>query len=80
MIKNINKFSLQNMLLNRLKNTNPQMYSMVISASNNGVSSEDFLKQVLKGTSNEDFENIVKQGKNFGIPDDIIEQLKTFKN
>jgi len=74
-----NNFSIQNILMNRLKSTNPQMYNMILTASNNGASFKDLVKQKMKGTSDEDYQKVVQSAKTFGVPDEVLKELEGFK-
>lgn len=74
------KNSIQNAMINQLKNKNPEMYNFIMNASKNGVSFKDLVKQKMKSTTPEMYNSVVQNAKNFGMPDEILQELESFKD
>ena len=67
---------IMSMLMNQLKARNPQMFNLLNQAQKNKSNPQELFKEVTKGYKPEQMEKIFNQAKQFGVSDDVINQLK----
>ena len=68
-----------NIMMNRLKQTNPNAYSNINSLMQSGGDANGLLNQVLSNATPEQKQNLFQQAKQFGCPDNILSQLQNKK-
>ena len=59
----------------RLKQTNPQMYQLYQTARQQNANPDDILKQITKNYDTNTMQQFKQQAKQFGISDDLLNQL-----
>ena len=59
-----------------MKVRNPQMFQFLEQARKNNSNPQEIFKEITKNYKPEQMNNIFKQAKQFGISDDVINQLK----
>ena len=64
------------MMMNQIKMKNPQMFQMLEQAQKNQKNPKKLFKEVTKNYKPEQMENIFNRARQFGIGDDIINELK----
>lgn len=64
------------MLLQRVKNTNPQGYELVNNMMQNGGNPMGLLQQMLGNKSSEQLNNFFGQAKSLGFSDDLLRQVQ----
>lgn len=62
--------------MNQLKIKSPQAFQMINQAKNNGGNPIDLFKQVTNGYSTEQMNGLFTRAKQFGVPENVIEQLQ----
>jgi len=62
--------------MNQLKIKSPQAFQMINQAKNNGGNPIDLFKQVTNGYSTEQMNGLFARAKQFGVPENVIEQLQ----
>ncbi len=63
-------------MMNQLQTKNPLMYNLLQQAMQNNANPADLFKQVTKGYSSEQLETLFKEAKQYGITDDVIQQVR----
>lgn len=61
---------------NKLQRENPQMYQMFQNAKKNGSDPVQMFKQITKDYSPEQLQSLFTKAKEYGIPDDVINQVR----
>ena len=64
------------MLLGQLQTKNPQMASQISNAMQNGVNPQALMKQMMGNVDNNQMQQIMGQLKQFGCPDNILQQIQ----
>ena len=66
-----------NLMLGQLQNKNPQAAQMIKSAMQNGEDPKKIIDNMIKdkGVTPEQMLQLKKQAKQYGVPDDIIDQF-----
>ena len=67
------------MMLGQLQARNPQMASQINQAMQNGANPKNLIKQMLGNCNNEQIQQVMTQAKQFGCPDDVLNQLQNLK-
>jgi len=62
--------------MNQLKAKSPQAFQVINQARSNGSNPMDLFKQITNGYSNEQMNGLFAKAKEFGVPNDVIEQLQ----
>lgn len=62
--------------MQQLQTRNPQAYQEINQAINNGVNPLDFMKQVVGKVSPQEMQTVMTQAKQFGVPDDVLQQVQ----
>lgn len=70
---------LMKMMLGQLQVRNPQMASQINQAMQNGVNPKNLMKQMLGKSNNEQIQQVMTQAKQFGCPDEVLNQLQNLK-
>lgn len=64
------------MLLGQLQTKNPQMASQISNAMQNGANPQALMKQMMGNVDNNQMQQIMGQLKQFGCPDNILNQIQ----
>ena len=64
------------MLMNQMKMKNPQMFNKIESLRNSNGNPMDLFKQVTSKFTPEQMNQFYSNAKQFGIPDDVIQQAQ----
>lgn len=67
------------MLMQQVQNQNPQAFQMVNQAINSGANPMQFMKQVMGNVSPQQMQDIMAQAKQFGVPDEVLQQIQNIK-
>lgn len=67
------------MMLGQLQVRNPQMASQINQAMQNGTNPKNLMKQMLGNSNNEQIQQVITQAKQFGCPDEVLNQLQNLK-
>lgn len=67
------------MLMGQLQTKNPQMASQISQAMNNGVNPQFLMKQMMENVDNNQMQQIMTQAKQYGVPDNILQQMQNMK-
>jgi hypothetical protein len=67
------------MMMNRLRNINPQGYQTVNSMMQSGGNPKQLLQQMVGNADNNQMQHVLQQGRSMGIPDNILSQLQNMK-
>lgn len=70
---------IMNMLMGRLQKVNPQGYSMINQAMQNGADPNAMLKQIMSKSSPEQRQQLLNTAKSYGAPNNILSQLQNMK-
>lgn len=62
--------------MNQLKIKSPQAFQMINQVKNSGGNPIDLFKQVTNGYSTEQMNSLFNKAKQFGVPNEAIEQLQ----
>ena len=65
------------MMLNQLKQKNPQMFQMVDTAMKNNGNPMEIFKQVTNNYSPEQMQSFLERAKKMGIPDEVLQQAQS---
>ena len=66
---------IMNLLMTQLKMRNPQMFQMLEKAQQNKSNPMELFKQVTSKYTPEQMNNLINVAKQYGVPDDIINQI-----
>ena len=67
------------MLMGQLQAKNPQMASQISQAMNSGANPQSLIKQMMGNMGNSQMQQIMGQMKQFGCPDNILNQIQNMK-
>ena len=67
------------MLMQQVQSQNPQAFQVVNQAINSGANPMQFMKQVMGNVSPQQMQDIMMQAKQFGVPDEILQQIQNIK-
>lgn len=70
---------LMKMLMGQLQTKNPQMASQINQAMNNNTNPRNLIKQMMGNSNNNEIQQVLTQAKNFGVPDNILQQIQNLK-
>ena len=70
---------LMKMMLGQLQARNPQMANQINQAMQNGTNPKNLMKQMLGNSNNEQIQQVITQAKQFGCPDEVLNQLQNLK-
>lgn len=62
--------------MNQLKAKSPQAFQIVNQARNSGGNPMDLFRQITNGYSSEQMNSLFDRAKQFGVPNDVIQQLQ----
>lgn len=65
--------------MGQLQSRNPQMASQIQQAMNNGTNPQALMKQMMSGANNSQIQQVMTQAKQFGVPDDVLQQMQNIK-
>lgn len=65
--------------MGQLQSRNPQMASQIQQAMNNGANPQDLMKQMAGNANSTQMQQIMSQLKQFGCPDNILQQIQNPK-
>ena len=65
--------------MRQVQNQNPQAFQMVNQAINSGANPMQFMKQVMGNVSPQQMQDIMTQAKQFGVPDEVLQQIQNIK-
>lgn len=65
--------------MQQVQNQNPQAFQMVNQAINSGANPMQFMKQVMSNVSPQQMQDIMVQAKQFGVPDEVLQQMQNIK-
>lgn len=68
-----------NMLMQKLQKTNPQGYSLINQAMQNGGDPNALLQQVMGKTNPEQRQQILNTARSYGAPDNILSKIQNMK-
>lgn len=68
-----------NMVMNLLKNKNPQMFNGINQAMQSGQNPQGLVKQVMGSMSPQQREMVIKQASEAGCPSNILSQIQNMK-
>lgn len=67
------------MLMGQLQTRNPQMANQISQAMQNGTNPQSLMKQMMGNMDNNQIQNAMNQAKQFGVPDNILNQMQNMK-
>ena len=67
------------MLMGQLQARNPQMASQISQAMNSGANPQALMKQMMGNMDNSQMQQVMGQMKQFGCPDNILNQIQNMK-
>ena len=67
------------MMLGQLQSRNPQAANQIIQAMNNGTNPQALMKQMMGNVDNGQTQQVMTQAKQFGVPDNILQQVQNLK-
>ena len=67
------------MLMGQLQSRNPQMASQISQAMQSGVNPKNLMKQMMGNVDNNQMQQMMGQLKQFGCPDNILNQIQNMK-
>ena len=65
--------------MQQVQSQNPQAFQVVNQAINSGANPMKFMKQVMGNVSPQQMQDIMTQAKQFGVPDEVLQQIQNFK-
>lgn len=65
--------------MGQLQTRNPQMASQINQAMNNNANPRNLIKQMIGNSNNDEIQQVLTQAKNFGVPDNILQQIQNIK-
>lgn len=65
--------------MGQLQTRNPQIASQINQAMRNGTNPQALMKQMMGNMDNSQIQNAMKQAKQFGVPDNILQQMQNTK-
>lgn len=67
------------MMMGQLQSKSPQMASQINKAMNSGTDPRNLIKQMIGNINNSQMQQIMGQMKQFGCPDNILQQIQNIK-
>lgn len=65
--------------MQQIQSQNPQGFQILNQAMNNGTNPMQLIKQVMGNVSSQQMQDIMTQAKQFGVPDEILQQMQNIK-
>ena len=65
--------------MQQVQSQNPQVFQVVNQAINSGANPMQFMKQVMGNVSPQQMQDIMTQAKQFGVPDEVLQQIQNIK-
>ena len=65
--------------MQQVQSQNPQAFQVVNQVINSGANPMQFMKQVMENISPQQMQNIMTQAKQFGVPDQVLQQIQNIK-
>ena len=65
--------------MGQLQSRNPQMANQISQAMNSGVNPQALMKQMMSNMDNTQIQNALNQAKEFGVPDNILNQMQNMR-
>ena len=65
--------------MGQLQSRNPQMANQISQAMNSGVNPKALMKQMMGNMDNTQIQNALNQAKQFGVPDNILNQMQNMR-
>ena len=65
--------------MGQLQSRNPQMANQIRQAMNSGVNPQALMKQMMGNMDNTQIQNALNQAKQFGVPDNILNQMQNMR-
>lgn len=65
--------------MGQLQAKNPQMASQISQAMNSGTNPQSLIKQMMGNMDNSQMQQVMGQMKQFGCPDNILNQIQNMK-
>ena len=65
--------------MGQLQSRNPQMANQINQAMNSGVNPQALMKQMMGNMDNTQIQNALNQAKQFGVPDNILNQMQNMR-
>ena len=65
--------------MGQLQSRNPQMASQINQAMNSGTDPKNLIKQMMGNVDNSQMQQVMGQMKQFGCPDNILQQIQNIK-
>ena len=65
--------------MGQLQARNPQIASQISQAMNSGTNPQSLMKQMMGNMNNNQIQNAMTQAKQFGVPDNILNQMQNMK-
>lgn len=70
---------IMNMMMQKLRGSNPQGYNLINQAMQNGADPNAMLKQIMSKSSPEQRQQLLNTAKSYGAPNNILSQLQNMK-
>lgn len=67
------------MMMGQLQSRDPQMASQINQAMKSGANPKNLMKQMMGGVNNSQMQQVLTQAKQFGCPDNILQQLQNMR-
>ena len=67
------------MMMGQLQSRNPQMANQISQAMNSGINPQALIKQMMGNMDNTQIQNALNQAKQFGVPDNILNQMQNMR-
>ena len=65
--------------MGQLQAKNPQMANQINQAMQNGTNPQSLMKQMMGNMNNSQIQSALNQAKQFGVPDNILQQMQNTK-
>lgn len=65
--------------MGQLQSRNPQMANQISQAMNSGINPQALMKQMMGNMDNTQIQNALNQAKQFGVPDNILNQMQNMR-
>ena len=65
--------------MGQLQTKNPQMANQINQAMRSGANPQQIMKQMMGNMDNSQIQNAMNQAKQFGVPDNILNQMQNMK-
>lgn len=65
--------------MQQIQSQNPQAFQIVNQAINSGANPMQLMKQIMGNVSPQQMQDIMTQAKQFGVPNEILQQIQNIK-